>query len=251
MQRQFQGVSIRRVIDHSGTSVPEHAHDWPLLSLYVLGGYRNRTELGAVEITGPSAVLYRSGAAHLNSVGSAGFEQIEIEFDPSSVGSELLPDAPVTHWLDGEMAKAARMFAFTCMKDTTEDDLLHSVRAYLEAGRKAKRASRPVWLAHAIERIRSDPAIRVQSIARELCLHPSAFGTAFQRATGEGVLEFAARLRVQFAARLLRETDRSFVDVSLSAGFCDQSHMNRSMKRVLGRTPLAIRREREAFRRAS
>lgn len=35
MLHEFSGASIRRVVDRSGARVPEHAHDWPLLSLFV------------------------------------------------------------------------------------------------------------------------------------------------------------------------------------------------------------------------
>jgi hypothetical protein len=40
--------------------VPEHAHDWPVLSLFVIGGYSNRTEIGETFIAAPSAILYRA-----------------------------------------------------------------------------------------------------------------------------------------------------------------------------------------------
>jgi transcriptional regulator GlxA family with amidase domain len=58
----------------------------------------------------------------------------------------------------------------------------------------------------------------------------------------------ARRRRVERAANLLRRTDRELVDVALASGFCDQSHMNRCFRAVLGRTPIAVRSEgRAAF----
>jgi len=59
----------------------------------------------------------------------------------------------------------------------------------------------------------------------------------------------ASRLRVERAARLLRESDRGLADIAMATGFCDQSHMNRLFRRVLGRPPTEIRRDRLAFRR--
>ena len=88
MLREFSGASVRRVVDRSSALVPEHAHDWPVLSLFVIGGYSNRTEIGETFIAAPSAILYRAGAAHQNTVASTGFEQIEIEFDPRWLGCE-------------------------------------------------------------------------------------------------------------------------------------------------------------------
>ena len=79
----FSGACVRRVIDRSLARVPEHAHDWPVLSLFVIGSYLNETEVGTRFICGPSAVFYRAGARHRNATAAVGFEQIEIEFDPS------------------------------------------------------------------------------------------------------------------------------------------------------------------------
>jgi hypothetical protein len=36
----FRGVRVRRVLDPSRAVVAEHAHDWPMISLYVMGGYQ-------------------------------------------------------------------------------------------------------------------------------------------------------------------------------------------------------------------
>lgn len=90
MMHEFSGARVRRVIDRSGARVPEHAHDWPLLSLFVMGSYSNHTEMGEQFIAGPSAVLYAAGATHCNIAGADGFEQIEIEFDPAWLRSACL-----------------------------------------------------------------------------------------------------------------------------------------------------------------
>lgn len=78
---RFGGATIRRVIDRSDACVPEHAHDWPVLSIFLLGRCLNETELGETLIAEPSAIFYRAGAAHRNAVGRVGFEQIDIEVD--------------------------------------------------------------------------------------------------------------------------------------------------------------------------
>jgi hypothetical protein len=57
----FGGARVRRVLDPCRAVVAEHAHDWPLISLYVMGGYQNVTEHGEREIAGPSVLFYRPG----------------------------------------------------------------------------------------------------------------------------------------------------------------------------------------------
>src|SRR5258706_7486878 len=91
MLRRFSGATVRRVIDRSDARVPEHAHDWPVLSIFVLGRYLNQTELGEALVAGPSAIFYQAGAAHRHAIVSVGFEQIEIEFEAGWLGRALMP----------------------------------------------------------------------------------------------------------------------------------------------------------------
>ena len=93
-----------------------------------------------------------------------------------------------------------------------------------------------------------DTTLKVSDLAREAHRHPSWVGSAYRHATGEGLPETAARMRVERATRLLRETDEPYASIAYDAGFCDQSHMNRTFRRVLGRTPVAVRKDRCAFR---
>ena len=69
-------------------------------------------------------------------------------------------------------------------------------------------------------------------------------GAAYKQAAGEGLADTAARFRVECATRLLRETSLPYVDIAMEAGFCDQSHMIRSFRQLLGRTPSQICAER-------
>jgi AraC family transcriptional regulator len=250
MFQRFSGVSVRRVIDRSGTRVPEHAHDWPVLSLFVLGTYANITEIGEASIQWPSAILYRAGAAHRNNVGSDGFEQIEIEFDPDWLGGVSVPDVPVRRWIGGVIGAEARSLALLCGDALGGERLRAAVRRLIERGSRC--AGQPVTnRASAIaQRLRCDPALKISELAKESGQHPSWLGQAYKRATGEGLRQTAARLRVERAARFLRETDQPYATIAMGAGFCDQSHMNRTFRRVLGRLPSATRKDRAILRQA-
>jgi AraC family transcriptional regulator len=248
---EFSGATISRVIDRSHAVVREHAHDWPVLSLFVMGAYVNGTESGDLTVAGPSAILYRAGAAHWNEVGPAGFEQIEIEFDPAWLGRGTLPDAPVSRWLGGRTGAASRALARLCGEAPTENRLRAAVRQFLALARADTQRPLPPWAPAAAERIAEHAETKVSELARAAERHPSWFGAAFRRATGERVQEAAARHRVERAAQLLRETDLSLAEVAADAGFCDQSHMNRTFARVLARSPAVVRAERRAIRRTA
>ncbi|HEY3859253.1 MAG TPA: AraC family transcriptional regulator [Gammaproteobacteria bacterium] len=247
MLQEFSGATVRRTIDRSGAEVPEHAHDWPLLSLFVIGAYSNHTELGERRIAGPSAVLYAAGAVHRNQAGADGFEQIEIEFDPAWLGSRLPIDA-VSNWIGGRGGVEAHALATLCSHDVNEKTLRAALQHFLEAASAVSHVRHPGWLDGITQRLKDDPTRKVAELAREAQLHPSWLGTAYRQVAGEGIMDAAARFRVEHATRLLRESDAPFTDIAMDAGFCDQSHMIRTFRRVLRRLPTAVREDRKYFR---
>lgn len=246
--QSFSGASVRRVVDRSHARVPEHAHDWPVLSIFVMGGYWNQTELGERFIAGPSAILYRAGSSHRNIIGSLGFEQIEIEFDATWLGRALIPDAPVSQWVGGPAGAAARALAQLCVPGTNEECLRAALQRFVERAGSEPRPDPPGWVGRITRRLGENANLRVTELAQAVGRHPSWVGTAYRQVIGEGLLETAARLRIERAARLLRETDQPCARIAAEAGFCDQSHMNRTFRRVLGRLPSAVREERRDFR---
>ncbi|MGH8301136.1 MAG: helix-turn-helix domain-containing protein [Steroidobacteraceae bacterium] len=248
MLHEFSGASVRTVIDRSGARVPEHAHEWPLLSLFVMGSYSNRTEMGEQFIEAPSAVLYAAGAAHCNTAGPGGFEQIEIEFDPAWLRSGCLPAAPVVRWSGGRSGAEARAIALLCSQGVSEQPLRATLRRFLQAACMEAHVEYAGWLDRVTRSLKDDPARKVSKLASAVGLHPSWLGTAYKRATGEGLADAAARFRVERAARLLRETALPCAEIAIEAGFCDQSHMIRTFRRVLGRLPSAVREDRRHFR---
>lgn len=245
----FGGARVRRVLDPSRAVVAEHAHDWPLISLYVMGGYRNVTECGEREIAGPSMIFYRPGTAHRNVVGEMGFEQIEIEFDAKWLGPSVLPLHQILARVGGSCGPLARSLAVKCNRELTETGLRTWLRRLLVIARREP--ARPVhpWMGAVTSRLRADPALRIAALARDVGRSAAWIGPAYRRSTGEGLKEAAARFRVECAARLLRESEESLCAVAAEAGFCDQSHMNRTFRRILGRSPTAVRRDRQSFRR--
>ena len=192
--------------------------------------------------------MYLAGVAHRNVAGSEGFEQIEIEFDPDWLGRALLPGAPVSHWTGGRTAAETRRLVQLCGSEITEDQLRLRTRRFVEDAARQFEHEPPDWVGLVARRLRTEPRPRVTKLATEIGRHPSWLGSAYHRACGERLQETVARSRVERAARLLRETDTSLAQVALQAGFCDQSHMNRTFRRTLGRSPSAVRQDHQIFR---
>lgn len=93
--------------------------------------------------------------------------------------------------------------------------------------------------AHIEERLDSD--LSLPELAGLAHSSPSHFKTLFKRSTGLPVHEYVVQRRVRRARDLLLQGRLPASQVALAAGFSHQSHMARSMRRVLGVTPAMLR----------
>jgi AraC-like DNA-binding protein len=242
---ELSGARVVRIIDGADADVAEHSHDWPVLSIFVLGSCDNRSTLGDHAISSPSAVFYRAGVAHANRVGQFGYEQIQIELDPRWLRSVNMTDGdPTRHWIGGRVAAAARVLASAWTRPgAAEDTVAKATEDFLRLAMNDRNAKRPVWLNRVVQCLHSDAVPTTRELARELGMHAGWLAEAYRVAAGEGLQETVRRRRVAIAASLLRQSDQSPAAIAAAAGFCDQSHMIRSLRAVLGRTPTQIRTE--------
>jgi AraC-like DNA-binding protein len=85
--------------------------------------------------------------------------------------------------------------------------------------------------AHLTERIRSC------EIADSAGLSRMHFAAQFRLAMGLGPHEYVLRKRLEFAQKLLLETERNALDIALSCGFNSQTHFIAVFSRFIGDTP--------------
>jgi AraC family transcriptional regulator len=121
----------------------------------------------------------------------------------------------------------------------------HLVRRYASAAplRVAssglpKRRLRRV-LAHIDERLASD--LSLSEIANVAGVSPSHLKLLFKQSVGVPVHRYVMKRRVERAAELLKHGHAPLADVALQAGFANQSHMARCLRRSLGVTPKVLR----------
>lgn len=89
-----------------------------------------------------------------------------------------------------------------------------------------------------------DRDLSLETLAATAELGTTHFKTLFRRSLGLPVHQYVIRRRVERAKVLLEDGTLSLAQVALDAGFAHQSHMARAMRRLLGITPAALRRER-------
>jgi AraC family transcriptional regulator len=246
---RFSGARASRIGDAGSAVVGAHSHDWPILSIYVLGEHEKRHERGSDVVSGPAATLHLAGAPHANVVGASGFEQIDIEFDPAWLGLRLPAGAsPVSCWQGGLVgAQSARLLRAWLGANPCEAELRRSTAAFLARALAADERPLPAWVGAAAARLRSTESPTTPDLVRMTGLSPAWLLQAYRAAYGEGVAETRLRGRVERALMLARDTDQRLCEIAAAVGFCDQSHMTRAFQRVLHRTPAEVRAE---YRRA-
>jgi AraC-like DNA-binding protein len=83
--------------------------------------------------------------------------------------------------------------------------------------------------------------LEVPVLARAARLSPAHFAREFKRTFGETPHQYLLTRRLERAAELLRNTDRSVADVCFAVGLASVGSFTTSFKRAFGMTPTAYR----------
>ena len=94
---------------------------------------------------------------------------------------------------------------------------------------------------HLLEQSLTTPT-KISQIARAVGLNPARLASLFQKATGQTPADYRMRLRVEAAARELRDTHLSITEVAARFSFASSQHFSLCFKKYLGVTPTAWRR---------
>lgn len=85
--------------------------------------------------------------------------------------------------------------------------------------------------------------LSVDAAAAILHVSPGAFSRSFHRLAGKPFTDYVNDLRIAEACMLLRQNDRSIVEIADLCGFGTMSHFNRQFRLRVGRTPREYRRK--------
>ncbi len=85
--------------------------------------------------------------------------------------------------------------------------------------------------------------IYLADVCKSAMISHSAFSELFKQTTGKTFTEYLVDRRVAAACDLLKNSDRTMLDIALSCGFQDAAYFSRVFKRQLGVSPSEYRRE--------
>ncbi len=245
----FAGLRVRLVRYAPRTAFGLHAHETASITLIIRGsaGEDSPAQPSFVARSG-ECIVKPAGVHHANCFGDRPTLTLQIEVPQRRA-------AP--HWraavarrgyscfyepgMTAPLLALARELLADGAAAAEGGDLLADALGGLAAPRAPRR---PTWLRRAEREIaeRLPAAVRVQDVAEVLRLHPAHLTRAFRAAHGCGIVEYVRRWRVRFALDLLGRPGATLPDVALAAGFCDQAHLTRAFRAVLGATPGGFRR---------
>jgi AraC family transcriptional regulator len=229
-----------------GRRIARHYHARPYLSLCVAGGYEERGRTAPIVVRGLDAVMHWRACVHEDHIGAVGLATVVIEFDPHwlerAFGSSCAAQGSV-HFAGGALARSTATLARRWLERAESGvSLADASGDFLRAALTAPTLpSPPDWLADAEHRLAEEPQTTAVDLSPMLDLHPAWIARVFRAHRGESMRDSARRRRFARALALLRHSDLPLADIAHETGFCDQAHMNRAFRALIGTTPLRIR----------
>ena len=240
-------LRIEQVSVPAGVRMRGHGHDVPHLCFLSRGGFRERDAGGIREVAPGTLRSSPSGDTHdLAFTADSTCLLVLVEGDPASVTPSLLPhrqfvDARRTRGLMHDLMEALHEG-----RPPSPFDIETLALELLAVTEREERAGSgpPGWLERVRQWIR-DTAGRPPApaeLAADAGYHPVYVARAFRRHFGVGLGQYARLVRAEHGRTLLAATDTPLAQVAFRAGYADQSHMTREMRRVFGTTPARVRR---------
>jgi AraC family transcriptional regulator len=252
--QQFQGreFGFYEYEYAADTTVPKHAHKHALVSFLISGEYVER--FGKNERKSPNRVVYHPPQEeHSEWFGNTGarlfgFHVPDELLDYLRDSTALIQD-PCENL--GLLDTVVMIRILRSLSENSPIGVLAAEAMALELLGKLptrrvpiKESRRPKWISHAQELLDSDKdfSLKLSSISRICELSPGYVSREFRRWHGCSVGEYVSRRRVALAFQQIRESDANFATIAATAGFSDQSHLSRAIKRTVGMTPCELRR---------
>jgi AraC family transcriptional regulator len=246
--REAGGFQLSERIHQPAWSWSRHAHERPSISLILAGECVEQLGRFGYRCTPATMHVLPAGELH-------GFRFVEplrcltIEVEQSR--AESVRDASMIlerprQFRDTRFISMARQLTgeMRTRDEASELAIESLVLALLAHGERANaQAKAPRWLAAVRDALHAQfrETVTLTALARIAGIHPSYLARAFRRQYGCTVGEYVRRMRLDFAAAALLESDKTVSDVAAEAGFFDQSHFAHLFRRHTGLTPSAFR----------
>ena len=244
-----------------GAHLASHTHDRPTFAVMLEGGFdlaftspvvRHRQ----LDCTPGTIFTEPAGESHANTIFDGGARvlvlQPDLEDDRYDPVRSMLSDR-INHFRHGRIATDARRvvreirrpdgLSVLALEALALEMMVDAAR--LDGRERSAEAVSP-WFRRAEAYVHDNfrQAPRIADVAEAAGVHPSHLASVFRTVYDVPLGSYLRRLRVEWVADRLVDTDEPIATLAFRAGFADQPHMTRAFKRRTGWTPAAYRRAR-------
>lgn len=86
-----------------------------------------------------------------------------------------------------------------------------------------------------------DKRYTIDELAQKHCISPTSLKSYFKEVYGKPIATYMKEYRIQYAAKLLRETDENITSIALAVGYESQSKFGETFKGIMKLTPMKYR----------
>lgn len=242
------GFVLTMGVHPAGSALPRHTHNDPTICYVLHGGFTEYSPGQAADCGVSTLKVTPAGDPHWNRFGTDLTRGLRID-----VHRDRFVEVPALfralderrHQTGGRGgALAHRLVTELTAADAAgpiaaEGLALELVAELARTAVSPRGRETPAWLRQADEVIheRYRTEMTVGDIAAVVGVHPATLSRAYRRRYGCTVGERIRALRVEHAARALRESMAPLSEIAFRAGFYDQSHFTNVFRRHLGVTP--------------
>lgn len=243
IERRLPGVRLAHLAATlSAEHVDEHSHDDAHFVLATHGRYE--TTAWGPQTEGPVLVYNPPGVVHRDRFVETGGYFLAVSFAAGDWRALADGGAAIDALrLTGPVARRAALRLTRSLLSADAEPLsLEGLSLELAAEALAPLRDgdhRPPWLDLAENYLADafDQPIGVADLARVAGVHPVHLARGYRRWLGAAPGERLRARRLERAADLLMRSRLPIGEVALTAGFCDQSHLNRQFRQAYGVTP--------------
>ncbi|MGE3107500.1 MAG: helix-turn-helix domain-containing protein [Phycisphaerales bacterium] len=246
--RKPGAYEIRDTLHRGGASYARHHHDHVSLFVVLSGCVDETASTQRVECAGGSGGFLPVGVEHRSEFEGETVHTLDIALDAQwleRMGVMMRASDGCTYSFDpalslvGHRLLAASRGGGRIGADELLLELLGRTARVSGWGRAAEQNAR--WLSDVVEQLHAGSSADLATLALRAGKNAAHLCRSFRAAYGCTMSEYAAMLRVQRAAVLLRSTRQPLCRVAYEAGFSDQAHLTRAFRRHMGVTPRVFR----------
>ena len=120
---------------------------------------------------------------------------------------------------------------------------MRSIIDFCSLVKKNTKSTYPFWTRNCIEYTNQNlhKNIKLDDIAKEINMNPKYISVQFKKITGEALVTYINRKKIEESQFLLRSTKLSILEISIILNFTDQSHFTKVFKKYANLSPKQYR----------